>query len=78
MKESIQNVRNFATLAKAMGNDIYKDLEKLVDLHDKMLVVLNDCLEYFEQRQDADCDQDGYTPNEEMQMVFKIEQAMKG
>ena len=77
MKESIQNVRNFATLAKAMGHDIYKDLEKLVDLHDEMLVVFNDCLEYFEQRQDADCVQDGYTPNEEMQMVAKIEEVLK-
>ena len=42
-----------------------------------MLDVLLECEEYFDQRADADCDQDGYIPNEEMTMLQKVRDALQ-
>lgn len=39
---------------------------------------LNQCREYFEERADADCDQDGFIPNEEMRMVTEIDESLHG
>jgi len=38
--------------------------------------VLLECLDYFDHRADADCDQDGYIPNEEMRMQKNITDAL--
>ena len=76
MKTAIKNVQNLIIISKALGNDVYKDLEYLAEQHEKMLAALDDCLEYFEQRQDADYDQDGHVPNDEMKMAVMIRQAI--
>jgi hypothetical protein len=34
--------------------------------------LLSDLDEYFDGRADADCDQDGFIPNEEMKMLTRI------
>jgi hypothetical protein len=34
---------------------------------------LSEAQEYFEQRQDADCDETGFIPNEEMRMASRLE-----
>jgi len=40
--------------------------------------VLNACLEYFEDRQDADCEGDPleFVPNEEMRLAVQIRQVL--
>lgn len=44
----------------------------VLDWHDTLI----DCLEYFEAREDADCDSDGFIPNEEMALASRIKQAL--
>ncbi len=39
---------------------------------------LLECREYFDQRADADCDQDGFIPNEEMRRVASIDECLHG
>ena len=38
---------------------------------------LEECEEYFDNRADADCDQDGFIPNKEMLLLSKVKAAMK-
>ena len=38
---------------------------------------LEECQEYFDNRADADCDQDGFIPNKEMVLLSKVKTAMK-
>jgi len=38
---------------------------------------LERCEEYFDNRADADCDQDGYVPNEEMKLLQVVRDALK-
>lgn len=43
---------------------------------DLLVGALLETLEYFEDRQDADCDQDGFIPNKEMRMASMIRTAL--
>jgi hypothetical protein len=45
------------------------ELEKRVAEQDEILA---ECLDYFENREDADCDERGYIANEEMRMAMRI------
>lgn len=38
---------------------------------------LIECEEYFDDRADADCDQDGYIPNKEMRLLNTVREALK-
>lgn len=38
--------------------------------------VLRECEGYFDQRADADCDQDGFIPNEEMKLLAEVRDAL--
>ncbi|WP_234839285.1 hypothetical protein [Sinorhizobium medicae] len=42
-----------------------------------LLEALQECEEYFDNRADADCDQDGYIPNEEMQLLTLVRDALR-
>jgi regulator of sigma D len=44
----------------------------------KLEAALNECVEYFDDRADADCDQDGYIPNDAMKMLCNINEALHG
>jgi hypothetical protein len=44
--------------------------------HDALVEALQEALEYFEDRQDADCDQDGFIPNTEMRFASMISEAL--
>jgi hypothetical protein len=55
-----------------------KDLEDLIAYTENLERVLMECLDYFDGMADADCDQDGYVPNKEMQMKTEIEQTLTG
>jgi hypothetical protein len=37
---------------------------------------LGECRDYFDDRADADCDQDGFIPNEEMRMMTAIDEVL--
>lgn len=43
---------------------------------DLALEALDRCEDYFDQRQDADCDQDGFIPNEEMRLLSQVTRAL--
>lgn len=47
-------------------------LKALLDRLERYEGLLDELEDYFDQRQDADCDQDGYVPNEEMRMLQLI------
>jgi hypothetical protein len=42
----------------------------------EILEVLNECWEYFDNRADADCDQDGFIPNAEMRLKSRCDEAI--
>lgn len=39
--------------------------------------ILEECFEYFDNRQDADCDETGFIPNQEMVMATRINAVLK-
>ncbi|MGN7750601.1 hypothetical protein [Sinorhizobium sp. 22678] len=42
-----------------------------------LIAALQECEDYFDNRADADCDQDGYIPNEEMKLLQVVREALK-
>ncbi len=48
-------------------------LKKLVAT---MMSALIECEDYFDQRADADCDQDGFIPNDEMRLLSVVRDAI--
>ncbi len=42
----------------------------------ELLGTLIDCEDYFDNRADADCDQDGFIPNEEMRLLSSVREAI--
>jgi hypothetical protein len=44
----------------------------------KLREALAECEDYFENRSDADCDETGFIPNEEMKMMTMVQAALKG
>lgn len=43
---------------------------------DETLDALTECEEYFDNRADADCDQDGFIPNKEMRLLAVVRNAI--
>jgi hypothetical protein len=50
--------------------------EKLFERITHLTNVLADCEDYFDRRSDADCDQDGFIPNDEMRHLTAIREAI--
>lgn len=46
------------------------------DLKQTLIAALTECEDYFDQRADADCDQDGFIPNEEMKLLQVVREAI--
>lgn len=42
-----------------------------------IIEALEECEAYFDNRADADCDQDGFIPNEEMKLLSKVQSALE-
>lgn len=61
-------------LVDVRGDELKAAYQRIKELES----ALNQCREYFEERADADCDQDGFIPNEEMRMVTEIDEALHG
>lgn len=45
-------------------------------IKDALVGALQECEEYFDDRADADYDQDGYIPNKEMQLLMTVKAAL--
>jgi len=43
---------------------------------DALIGALQECEEYFDKRADADHDQDGFIPNEEMRLLTRVKEAL--
>lgn len=59
-------------------NGIRSDIAGISGLLDEAIEALSDASEYFDKRADADCDQDGFIPNEEMRLKQKMDGALAG
>lgn len=63
------------------GGDL-ESMQKVYEWHDlkqqvaKLTSALVECGTYFEARADADCDQDGFIPNEEMRILVEVKEAL--
>lgn len=55
---------------KYVRADLYEAVQNKLKRYEGLLDELED---YFDQRQDVDCDQDGYIPNDEMRMLQLIQ-----
>jgi len=53
------------------------EIRTLQDENDKLINALQECLDWFEDRQDADCDETGFIPNEEMKMAAMLKEILK-
>jgi len=49
----------------------------LASENERLMAALLECDEYFDNRADADCDQDGYIPNDEMKMLTVVRAALE-
>lgn len=52
------------------------ELARLITAAEAMREVLDECESYFERFADADCDQDGFVPNEEMTRLNSVRSAL--
>lgn len=50
---------------------------RAVNSRTDLIAVLQEVEDYFDNRADADCDQDGYIPNEEMKLLQVVREALK-
>lgn len=53
-----------------------REIERVRKHLDAMEDLLLDLRDYFDQRADADCDQDGFIPNEEMSIMLRIDEVL--
>lgn len=51
-------------------------VEGLTTVAPEVLEALLQCEDYFDNRADADCDQDGFIPNEEMRLLSAVREAL--
>lgn len=49
---------------------------RLIAAAPELLAALHECEEYFDNRADADCDQDGFIPNKEMRLLTEVRAAI--
>lgn len=56
--------------------DAQKDIAALMNEIQELKYVLADCADYFDNRADADCDQDGFIPNAEMILLMAIKEVL--
>lgn len=62
------------TKETAPVSDISENVTK--ETHPKVLDALLECEEYFDDRADCDCDQDGFIPNKEMRLLHLVKEAL--
>jgi hypothetical protein len=57
-------------------NAIEAEVCKVLQVMDALVAALQECEEYFDDRADADCDQDGFIPNKEMRLLTEVREAL--
>ncbi|MGO4316673.1 hypothetical protein [Agrobacterium sp. MCAB5] len=62
----------WSQFTKAETSKEIKLQKRIADL----IAVLVDCEDYFDGRADADCDQDGFIPNDEMRLLTAVREAL--
>lgn len=61
-------------LVDVRGEELRAAYQRIKELES----ALGEVREYFEGKADADCDQDGFIPNEEMRMLVEIDESLHG
>jgi len=75
--------KDIATLAEERdrierNRDMWKgQVERQAEQIAMMRAALDECEDYFDNRADADCDQDGFIPNEEMKLLHVVRTALE-
>ena len=60
------------------NRDMWKgQVERQAEQIAMMRAALDECEDYFDNRADADCDQDGFIPNEEMKLLHVVRTALE-
>lgn len=62
--------------AEKRADDAGRLARDLVALRNDMIEVLEDCESYFDNKADADFDQDGFNPNREMVLLLAVKSAI--
>ena len=57
--------------------EMANEIAKLREENERLREALDECEDYFDNRADADCDQDGFIPNKEMQLLTTVRAALK-
>lgn len=57
-------------------SDNWRNDARLISAAPDLLEALSECEEYFDNRADADCDQDGFIPNKEMRLLDVVRAAI--
>jgi hypothetical protein len=70
--EALSSNARLALIDLISVNEQAKHASPSADLID----VLHECEAYFDNRADADCDQDGFIPNEEMKLMSEVREAI--
>ncbi len=70
-------IRQVAITARTGFEEEDEANAKLIASAPELLGVLLDCLEYFEDLEDADHDQDGFVPNKEMRTAIIIKDVIE-
>lgn len=70
-------------VGSCMYADDMRHIVTAVNAYDKqralietLTAALDECEDYFDNRADADCDQDGYVPNDEMRRLTTVRDAL--
>lgn len=65
-----------ATSAESERDELLREKERLGAERDEAREALIECEGYFDNRADADCDQDGFVPNKEMRLLAVVREAI--
>lgn len=63
-------------MLRDLTTELLAEVRKLRAENEKLRAELAECEDYFDNRADADCDQDGYIPNEEMKRLTSVREAL--
>lgn len=72
LASGIKEIERLQLALDQWRQEVGKKASQIARLRD----ALDECEDYFDNRADADCDQDGYIPNEEMKLLTLVRGAL--